>query len=388
MTALRIKTLRLRLPNHHADSLPAIKAAKHHILSLLLTLLIAVTCRSVVAQDYRLETVADALRWPWSVAKLPDGGFLVSEREGRLLHLDRAGERHVLAGTPATLFAGQGGYFDVVLHPQFRETRLIYLSYASGSENANATAIFRARFDNGQLLDGEEILRVTPDKSTPQHYGGRLLFLGDGTLLLTTGEGFEHREQAQLLGSELGKVLRVDDSGQPAGIRPTSESDSTRIWTYGHRNPQGLTRDKRGTVYLHEHGPRGGDELNILVGGNNYGWPLTTHGLDYSGAYVSPFKHAPQVSDPVWTWAPSIAPSGMAWYTGADFPQWNNSLLIGALVGKEVRRLELRDQKVVREESLFGELDARIRDVRVFDDEIFLLTDGEQGQLLRVRPPR
>jgi glucose/arabinose dehydrogenase len=364
------------------------KAVRHTLETLLLTLLIALSPLPASAKDYRLEVVADKLRWPWSVAKLPDGGFLISEREGRLLHQSGSGERKVLSGTPDTFFAGQGGYFDVVLHPRFTETRLIYLSYASGKQEANATAVFRARFENGQLLDGEEILRVTPDKNTPQHYGGRLLFLGDGTLLVTTGEGYEQREQAQALNSELGKVLRVQDSGQPAGLRPSSKGDSKRIWTYGHRNPQGITRDSYGTVYLHEHGPRGGDELNIIYGGNNYGWPLTTHGVDYSGAYVTPFRHAPKVIDPVWIWVPSIAPSGMAWYAGGDFPEWTDSLLIGALVSKDVRRLEMRDQKVVHEESLFGELDTRMRDVRVFDGEIFLLTDGEQGQLLRVRPSR
>ncbi|MDP5071750.1 MAG: PQQ-dependent sugar dehydrogenase [Congregibacter sp.] len=339
------------------------------------------------AEEYRLFTVADNLRWPWSVARLPTDGFLITEREGRLIHLDSAGQRHVLEGTPDTLFAGQGGYFDIVLHPNFAENQLIYLSYAEGIESANGTAIFRARFKNGQLLGGRRILRVDPDKSTPQHYGARMVFLEDETLLITTGDGFEHREKAQSMRSELGKVLRIDDNGSPAGLMG-DEGEPLRIWTLGHRNPQGLTVDlNTNAIYLHEHGPKGGDELNRLEGGNNYGWPAVTHGVDYSGAYVSPFKRAPGFEDPLWTWVPSIAPSGMAWYAGDAFPTWRDSLFIGALVNQEVRRLEMRNGKVIKEEALFKELESRIRDVRVFGDDIYLLTDSEQGSLIQVLTP-
>lgn len=339
------------------------------------------------AQDYRLLTVADDLRWPWSVVRLPDNGFLITEREGRLIHLDAQGNRQVLEGTPDTVFAGQGGYFDIVLHPKFAKNGFIYLSYAEGRENANGTAIFRARFEDGKLSDGQRILRVEPDKTTPQHYGARMLFLEDETLLITTGDGFEHREQAQSRVSELGKVLRINDDGSPAGLLD-SEGEPGRIWTLGHRNPQGLAVDPNtGGIYLHEHGPRGGDELNLLEGGKNYGWPAVTHGVDYSGAYVSPFKSAPAFKDPLWTWVPSIAPSGMAWYDGSSFPAWRDSLFIGALVDQEVRRLEMHNGKVVKEEALFKELDSRIRDIRVFGDDIYLLTDSEQGALIQVLSP-
>lgn len=337
--------------------------------------------------DYELLIVAENFRWPWSMAQLPDGGFLITEREGRLIHMEVDGQRHILEGTPDTLFAGEGGYFDIALHPKFKTNRLIYLSYAQGSETANRTAVFRAEFRNGALLNGKQILRVEPDKSTPQHYGGRLLFLPDDTLLITTGDGFEHREQAQSLESELGKVLRVTDAGEPAGLYDADNKIVRRIWTRGHRNPQGLTVDPlTSIVYLHEHGPRGGDEVNVLTPGKNYGWPAVTHGVDYSGAYVSPFKSAPAFVDPLWTWVPSIAPSGMAWYYGKTFPKWRNSLLVGALVDKEVRRLTMRNGEIVNEESLFSELDSRIRDIRVFNDQIYLLTDSEQGSLIRVLP--
>lgn len=339
-------------------------------------------------ERYQLYTRADDLRWPWSIAALPSGEFLITEREGRLVLLRTDGSRMVLTGTPDTYFAGQGGYFDVVLSPAFANDKTLFLSYAAGDSNANATAVFKATLEDEALVEGNTILQVKRTKDTPHHYGGRLLAIDGETLLLTTGEGFEYREEAQSLASELGKVLRFDFDGNPRGVRRTGKPEST-IWTYGHRNPQGLTVNPRtGQIYLHEHGPRGGDEVNVLLAGSNYGWPAVTHGVDYSGAYVSPFRSAPGMVDPIWTWVPSIAPSGMAWYAGDDFPEWKDSLLIGALVDREVRRLKIADAEVVEEETLFAELDQRIRDVRVFDDRIFLLTDGEQGSLIEVRPLR
>lgn len=389
MKARNIRSPEASAKEHHAASCSVAIAPGRQGLWLLLAvwLLCFAGPQAAFAAEYRLVTLTDDLRWPWSVARLPDGDFLVTEREGRLILLSATGERRVLAGTPGTLFAGQGGYFDVVLHPAFEENRLIYLSYAEGSETANGTAVFRARFENGQLDDGRRIMRVAPDKETPQHYGGRMLFLPDNTLLLTSGEGFEHREQAQSMSSELGKVLRINDEGGAEGMLSRDGEERLRIWTLGHRNPQGITRDPAsGRIYLHEHGPRGGDELNLLEESNNYGWPAVTHGVDYSGAYVSPFKSAPGMTDPLYTWVPSIAPSGLAWYAGNAFPEWKNSLFLGALVDKEVRRLELIDREVVLEETLFSELDSRIRDLHVYEDAIYILTDGEQGSLIEVKP--
>lgn len=384
MTARNIRILTSIAKPHDAVSTSRTPPLwKSHVL--LLLLLVTYGISATKAEGYQLVSLNDELRWPWSVVKLPDNGFLITEREGRLVHLDNNGIRHVLEGTPDTLFAGQGGYFDVVLHPRFEDTRWIYLSYAEGTEQANGTAVFRAKFEDGRLSKGQRILRVDPDKTTPQHYGAKMLFLEDETLLITTGDGFEHREQAQSKTSELGKVLRIYDEGSPAGLLD-DEGEPQRIWTLGHRNPQGFAIARStGTIYLHEHGPRGGDEINALEEGNNYGWPAVTHGVDYSGAYVSPFKSAPRFEDPVWTWVPSIAPSGMAWYSGSRFPMWRNSLFIGALVDQEVRRLEMRKGKVIKEEVLFAELERRIRDVRVFGEAIYLLTDGEQGSLIEVR---
>lgn len=340
------------------------------------------------AENYRLQTVAEGLHHPWSVAQLPSGDFLVTERRGRLLRIDANGGTRIISGVPQTYAAGQGGFFDVVLHPAFAENGLVYLSYADGNATANSTAVFRAQLRGDTLVDGRQILRVSPRKDTPQHYGGRLAFLPDSTLLLTTGEGFDYRESAQSLASEMGKVLRIHDDGSVPADNPFRTPGSERIWSYGHRNPQGLVVDaETGKVYLHEHGPRGGDELNIILPGKNYGWPAITHGVDYSGAYVSPFTAAPGMQQPDWLWTPSIAPSGMALYKGEGFPQWQGDLFVGALVDREVRRLVMRNGKVIAEHALFSEINARVRDVRLAaDGYLYLLTDCEDGKLIRVAP--
>lgn len=373
---------------HHAATAGAGKVAGWRLRAAAL-LLLSLTIGDGYAEGeaYRLQTIASDLRWPWGMARLPDGGFLVTEREGSIVLLHRDGRRSAVSGGPATLFAGQGGYFDIALDNAFASNRLVYLSYAEGLEQANGTAVYRAKLADGRLVDGERILRVSPDKATPQHYGGRLLMLDNDLLLVTTGEGFEHRETAQDRYSELGKVLRIDTSGNPAGVLNPGGEGRLRVWTLGHRNPQGLAYDAQdGVVYLHEHGPRGGDEVNQLIPGANYGWPVVTSGVDYSGAHVSPFRTAQGFVDPLWTWVPSIAPSGMAYYNGAAFPSWRGSLLVSALAGRSVRRLQLVERNIVDEEVLFAELGERIRDVRVFDDELFLLTDSERGSLIQVVP--
>jgi len=360
----------------------------HRLLLCFLAACLPVT-GATAAEPYRLETVTSGLHHPWSVAQLPDHSFLVTERRGRLLHVGRGGGQQRLDGVPPTHVAGQGGFFDVVLHPRFADNGLVYLSYAAGGPGANGTAVFRGRLTATGLVDGEEILRVQPLKGTPQHYGGRLAFLADGTLLLTTGEGFDDREAAQDPASELGKVLRIDDEGAAPADNPLVATGSRRVWTLGHRNPQGLAVDPAsGRVWLHEHGPRGGDEVNLLRPGGNYGWPAVTRGIDYSGMRISPYTQWPGMVDPVHVWVPSIAPSGLAIYRGDRFPAWRGDLFVGALVDREVRRLDLEDGAIVGESALFGELDERIRDVRSAPDGfLYLLTDSADGRLIRVRPP-
>lgn len=332
---------------------------------------------SLQASDYRLETWADGFDHPWSITFLPDGGALVTELRGTLYRVDQEGNKgDPLINVPPVYYAGQGGLFDVVLHPQFRSNRLVYLSFAEGSPKDNGTAIARGRLVDGALAEVEIIFRNFTRKDTPVHYGGRLAFLPDGSLLLTTGEGFDYREAAQDIRNGLGKVLRMNDDGSPAAGNPYPQSPY--VLTYGHRNPQGLAVTDSGTIWLHEHGPRGGDEVNRILPGVNYGWPAITHGVDYSGAQISPYTEWEGMAQPVWQWTPSIAPSGLAVYSGDLFPGWKGDLFVGALVDKEVRRLEMAGGEVVEEQVLFSELDARVRDIR----------NGPDGALYILLPDR
>ena len=358
---------------------------KHLALMFLAGMMLNATAFAV---EYELETVATDLDQPWSVAMLPDASFLVTLRPGGLVHISPEGEQTAISGGPDTFYAGQGGYFDVVLHPDYAENGWLYLSYAHGDAEGNGTAIIRARLEDNRLVDMEQILLVSPLKDTPQHYGGRMAFKRDNTLLVTTGDGFEYREAAQDTNSELGKVLRITDSGATPDDNPFPNAGKGRVFTYGHRNPQGLVIQARtGDIYMHEHGPRGGDEVNHLIRGANYGWPMISYGLDYSGAYVSPFTEAPGVALPRMYWSPSIAPSGMAFYNGDLFPEWKGQMFIGALVDQDVRRLVLEDGQLIEEERLFRELEQRIRDVRdLGDGYLYLLTDSATGSLIRVRP--
>lgn len=341
---------------------------------------------------YALVTVAQPLSHPWGIAFLPDGDLLVTEHTGTLRRVSPDGTIGApLTGVPPVYLAGQGGLFDVALDPDFATNGLVYLSYAHGAPDANATRIARGRLTDTGIENLEVIFTVSPTKDTPQHYGGMMAFMQDGTLLFTTGEGFNYREAAQDRTRQLGKTIRINRDGSlppdnPFAADPNPEARA--VWTYGHRNPQGLTVDPRnGDVYEHEHGPRGGDEVNLLKPGRNYGWPAVTFGLDYSGARVSPYTELPGMEPPLKYWVPSIAPSGLAIYTGDRYPEWRGSLFVGALVNMEVRRLTLRDGAIVGEEALFGELGERIRNVRVSPDGyLYILTDSPAGRVVRVEP--
>ena len=336
--------------------------------------LVAAFAAWVHAAEYELETWAGEFDLPWSIAFLPDGSALVTELGGKLYHVNASGQsRKKVANVPEVYFAGQGGLFDVVLHPQFDDNQLVYLSYAQGGKEDNGTAVARGRFKDGSLEEVEVIFRNFTRKDTPVHYGGRMAFLPDGTLLLTTGDGFNYREAAQDIDSGLGKVLRMNDDGSAAPGNPFP--GSPYVYSYGHRNPQGLAVSSEGAIWLHEHGPRGGDELNLIEPGKNYGWPAITHGVDYSGAIISPHTEWEGMEQPVHYWVPSIAPSGLAIYEAGLFPEWKNDFFIGALVAREVRLIELQADDTTREEELFSEIAARVRDVRVGPGgALFILT--------------
>jgi glucose/arabinose dehydrogenase len=282
------------------------------------------------------------------------------------------------------------GLHDIALDPDFATTQSVFIAYAGGDEKANHTSVWRARLEGNHLVEGQTIFRAAPDKADPNHPGGRLLFLPDKTFLLTVGDGFKFRDAAQDLSSDLGKILRLDREGHAPADNPFIGQEGARpeIYTYGHRNPQGLTMDtETGVVWEHEHGPRGGDEINLLTAGSNYGWPLTTNGIDYDGTLVSERAHAPGITSPLIVWAPSIAPSGLDVYRGTEFADWNGNFLVGALAAKLLVRAQLdnEERSIGEVERLLADLGTRIRDVRVGPDGlIYVLTDEADGRLIRL----
>jgi glucose/arabinose dehydrogenase len=346
--------------------------------------------------EIKVEILATGLNLPWSMAFAPDGSILVIEkagglrvyREGALLPATPAESRMGLPGD--VMVKEDSGLHDIALDPDFATTQTVFIAYAGGAEEANHTSVWRAQLVDDHLIDGQTIFRATPDKDTVNHPGGRLLFLPDKTFLLTVGDGFKYRDAAQDLFSDLGKILRLDRDGKPPADNPFIGRADVRpeIYTYGHRNPQGLAIDTQtGLVWEHEHGPRGGDEINRLTAGSNYGWPLITNGIDYDGTLVSERAHAPGITSPLIVWAPSIAPSGLAVYRGVAFPDWSGSFLVGALAAKQVVRAQLdNEDRAIREmERLLTDLDARIRDVRIGPDGlVYILTDEANGRLIRL----
>ncbi len=343
------------------------------------------------ATELRVETVLEGLDQPWAIAFVDAERWLISERPGRLrLAVDGVLREAPLDGVPEVYAAGQGGLLDVVVDPDFASNQRIYLSYAHGTAKANATRVVRARLQNERLSNVQVLFTAQPRKATAAHYGGRMAFLPDGTLLLGLGDGFNQREAAQELSSHLGKLIRIDRDGNPPPDNPyLGRTDALpEIWSFGHRNIQGLVHHRGlNQVLAHEHGPRGGDELNHITPGSNYGWPLATYGIDYSGARISPYQTYPGTVDPLHHWTPSIAPAGMAVVGGPLFPDWQGDLLITALAGRALHRLSIDGDQITEHPPLLTDLDERLRDVRMGPDgAIYVLTDGKDGRLLRLGP--
>ncbi len=341
----------------------------------------------------RVTVVAQGLEHPWSLAFLPDGAMLITERPGRLRLLRDGRLSPPLAGVPEVAAQGQGGLLDVALPPGFSRNRYVYLSYAESDGKRSGTAVGRGRLsDDGRALEDFRVLfRQAPKLSTGVHYGARLVFDGRGYLYISLGENYQ-RMAAQDLDKLQGKIVRLREDGSVPPDNPYAGKPGARaeIWSYGHRNPQGLALHPRtGQLWESEHGPRGGDEVNLVKRGANYGWPLATYGIDYSGRPIPEARggEAPGTEQPLYWWKQSPAISGMAFYDADRFPAWRSSLFLGALADRDLIRLTLDGDKVVAEERLLGERSSRIRDVRQGPDGyVYVLTDASPGELLRVAP--
>ncbi|MEM1106050.1 MAG: PQQ-dependent sugar dehydrogenase [Pseudomonadota bacterium] len=352
-----------------------------------------------VASDLSLTLteVASGLEFPWGLAALPGGDLLVTEREGRLRIL-RGGalDAAPLGGLPEDIYVDrQGGLLDVALHPDFDTNRMVYLTYSQGDREANRTVVIRGALNSeATALEGvEEIFAAhMPEKTGGAHFGSRIAFLPDGALIVTTGDGYRWMDEAQVRESHFGKVLRMTDTGAPLPDNPFFDEGgpAQHVWSLGHRNVQGLAfNPDAGLLYAHEHGPKGGDELNIIQAGTNYGWPEITYGVDYDGSIISPDTQAEGLAQPETYWVPSIAPSGMIYYTGDRYPAWQGDLLIGAMqgpAGRKLVRVDLDEAgQVIGREDLLVDAGEGYRDLEVASDgALYLATVEFDGKIYRL----
>ncbi|HSD42542.1 MAG TPA: PQQ-dependent sugar dehydrogenase [Burkholderiales bacterium] len=366
-------------------------------------LLVAIACALAApasAQTARTEehvvravTVVAGLDHPWSIAFLPDGRMLVTERPGRLriVGKDRQLDPRPVAGLPAGIAEhGQGGLLDVVLHPRFAENAWVYLSYAARDGTGVGTEVARGKLAGDRLTDVQTLFRMQPKSGGGRHFGSRLVFDRDGFLFITLGDRGE-QERAQRLDDHAGKIVRLHDDGRVPADNPFVQRAGARpeIWSLGNRNVQGAALHPRtGALWAHEHGPQGGDEVNVIRAGVNYGWPVITYGVNYGiGTKIGEGTAKPGLAQPILHWVPSIAPSGMAFYDGDRFARWKGDLFVGALRDRMLVRLRLDGERVVREERMFVGTLGRIRDVRASPDGlIYLLTDESDGKLIRLEP--
>ena len=345
------------------------------------------------AGQLEVQTVATGLVNPWALAFLPDGRMLVTERPGRMRLVTAEGQLSPpLKGVPEVWASVQGGLLDVVTDKGYAQNRTIYFCYAERTAGGGRTAVARAKLNDGagRLDETRVIFRQEGPLSSGNHYGCRIAQAGDGNLFVTLGDHFSARDEAQNLGNHIGKLIRITTDGSVPSDNPFVGRDGAKpeIWSYGHRNEQGLAiNPATGDVWETEHGPRGGDEVNIASKGKNYGWPVIGYGIDYSGAKIHDAATRDGMEQPLKYWVPSIAPSGLAFYSAKLFPKWTGSLFTGALAGRMLVRLSLNGNTVTGEERLLPNLNERIRDVRQGPDgALWLLTDNSAGRILRVSP--
>ncbi len=352
-----------------------------------MTTKLAFASETLTKETYQIETVASGLQSPWSMVQLPDKTWLITERDGHIVVKKGKHQTRVKLALDGLYVAGQGGLLDILISPDFSSSKDVFFTYSQGELKANRLVIAKAKFDGTTFSKPHIIYKLATDKSTPQHYAGRALFLPDNTLLFSSGDGFDFREQAQIITNQLGKMLRINPDGTIPSDNPfIDHSDPTAhaVFSFGHRNPQGLVYDDdKQRIVSHEHGPAGGDELNFLTAGKNYGWPVITYGKDYSRARISPFTEYEGMLQPSINWTPSIAPSGMAYYSTRfnGFKSLHGHALITALVDKKLYAVDLANDSFTQS-HVFPEISGRLRDVFItHNGNIAILEDGKNAKL-------
>jgi aldose sugar dehydrogenase len=340
------------------------------------------------SHQFEVEVLAEGLENPWSIAFLPDGRMLIAERPGRLRFFENGQLSPPISGLPPIWQNGQGGLLEVALHPDYENNGWIYLAYASSNDGQKGnTAIGRAKLEGNSLVDFEQLFMGTPQTDLPYHFGCRIVFDEQNRLYFPIGDRGE-MENGQKLSNHNGKLMRIHDDGRVPLDNPFIGEDNARpeIYNYGHRNIQGMAiHPETGEIWTHEHGPRGGDEINIEKPGANYGWPIVTFGINYDGTTITNDTTLPGITDPIHYWVPSIAPCGMCFVTSDKYPNWKNNLMVTALAGQQIQRLSLNGTQVVNTEKLLQGY-ARFRDIRQGPDGyLYVLTEGP-GQLIRLKP--
>ena len=345
---------------------------------------------STVLSDYKYETILDNLDDAWSIVFLSEDKVLYTEMPGKL-KIATLSDKSItnINNVPSVQYGGQGGLSEVVLDPEFKSNNMIYFSYSAKDGNGKSTLFLSsAELKENSLINSKIIFEAKAPRRSPVHLAAKIAFLDDGTILLASGDGFDHREQAQTLDNHFGKIIRINKDGSIPLDNPFLDTKNAlpEIYSYGHRNMQGLVVTSSGDVYEHEHGPRGGDEMNLIEPTLNYGWPAITYGIDYSGAVISPFTEKEGMEQPLLHWTPSIAPSDMIYYEGDIYPELKDTFLVTALVSKDVKKVTFIDKNNIQE-SLFSELNSRLRNIQSSPSGIiYLLTDGPKGKLIKVLP--
>jgi glucose/arabinose dehydrogenase len=332
--------------------------------------------------EFTLETINSDISMPWGMAWLPGGDMLVTDRNGEIFRVSNGETGDPLGGVPEVHTNGQGGLLDIVLHPDYATTGWIYLSYASeeGVGEGSNTAIIRAKLDGNRLTDHETLYKGAENSMRGQHYGGRMIFDNDGYLYFSIGDRGDHFTNVQDLSRDGGKIYRLNDDGSVPSDNPFVDQDNAHsaIWSYGHRNPQGIDINPvTGQVWASEHGPRGGDEINIAEAGKNYGWPYVGYGINYNGEPLAEATSGEGIEQPIWYWDPSIAVAGIAFVTSDRYPELQNHLLVGALRATKLELLEIHDDRVLRRTDLLTDI-GRVRAVSQGPDGyVYLGIDGE-----------